>query len=913
MNRIISLVNIFLLSAFLSKTYGQCLCLTTDSLREYYEIGRLSRLVDRIQCCRKDNPEKFLENEKANLIYLTKSYLALDSNEVGEKYMTRLIQSYATYQVNKDQDPLRYIRTYEEVKRKMSLNEISSVTKKAMSIDKVPATVYVLNGDEIKRRGYNSFSEILSDLPGFHTSQTNGILETTFNVRGTRSSNMSDKIMILLDGVEHNELFTQFAWLGNEFPVSLIDKIEVIYGPATSMYGANAANGVISITTKNIFQKKLKNENAIKKYDFMTSVEGRLSTNSLNSQFLDLATGVKYKEFQFQLNGRYFQTQGFDLSEFPNWDGKIDFSREKYYNNLTDTLSNIPLLDSFSKDPLKASLFVFDSDSIRPTNSAINLAIEKDSMAYFNPYYGNSGKEALNPNVFSDPSNGYSIGFSAKILPLTFQVYLSGKTEGVAPDYIDDYTAINSDHHSWNVNQQFFSVRYKKSYDKLTVNANAYYRLSDFGSRSRLTFFNGYGNKKKDIFNLLEGDKSEWRQTRYFQFSKQYRSDLNFYYQLNEKHSALFGLEGRSGVFQKEYLKLVDRENLPLSYDADVTREGILSNPQKGGNFLDIIDFGIYSEYYINSKRSSVTLGARLDRRLLAGLQPDFLKLNPRISWVYSPLVENIHIFKIIGSQSIFVFPSFTQYTSSGSRHIPEKLEPEVIQNIEFAYILTPKLSNFKLNLSSFLMNSMNSLGVDKKEKNGVIKDMFLNNKGVIQIRGIQAEGTYNFKIKDSRILKFHFNGIITKGYSDSNEMGNRYIHLNLLNSNSYGVMSIGQVPEFNAFIGLSYPLMFYRLGKLKNYGSIFLSYNAVGKRFQGKGTTVRTREVLTEEFNSFGLLNANISLNISNDFNLQIRSLNLLNNQSIRHLGVRTASEPQSTFVPQPGRRVNFVVSFQF
>ena len=52
--------------------------------------------------------------------------------------------------------------------------------------------------------------------------------------------------MILVDGVEDNEMYTQFAFMGKQLPIQSVKRVEIIYGPASSLYGAN--NEFIKLT-----------------------------------------------------------------------------------------------------------------------------------------------------------------------------------------------------------------------------------------------------------------------------------------------------------------------------------------------------------------------------------------------------------------------------------------------------------------------------------------------------------------------------------------------------------------------------------------------------------------------------------------------------------------------------------------
>lgn len=112
--------------------------------------------------------------------------------------------------------------------------------------ENVVADVTVINREEIERAGSESFIDLLSRQPGVQVNG-NGGAGTASNIflRGTNS----DHIIVLVDGLRINS-----ATLGTtsfeSIPLSQIEKIEILRGPASSLYGADAIGGVIQIFTR---------------------------------------------------------------------------------------------------------------------------------------------------------------------------------------------------------------------------------------------------------------------------------------------------------------------------------------------------------------------------------------------------------------------------------------------------------------------------------------------------------------------------------------------------------------------------------------------------------------------------------------------------------------------------------------
>jgi outer membrane receptor for ferrienterochelin and colicins len=120
-------------------------------------------------------------------------------------------------------------------------------TKTRLNVKYVPGVVDVMYGATLRKRGYQTVLEALTRLPGFQTLTTS--YRTNPNVRGNISDTFQGDVQILLNGVAQvsGNDFQPFTAL--DMPLSAIDRIEVIKGPGSALYGEYALNGVINIVT----------------------------------------------------------------------------------------------------------------------------------------------------------------------------------------------------------------------------------------------------------------------------------------------------------------------------------------------------------------------------------------------------------------------------------------------------------------------------------------------------------------------------------------------------------------------------------------------------------------------------------------------------------------------------------------
>lgn len=127
--------------------------------------------------------------------------------------------------------------------------QVTSASKKSENLSAAPAAIFVITAEDIRRGGFSSVPEALRTVPGLYVVQLNSHVWLV-TARGF-SNVYNDKMLVLTDGRSvYSPTFGGVFWDVQDPPLEDIDRIEVIRGPAGTLWGADAMNGVINIITK---------------------------------------------------------------------------------------------------------------------------------------------------------------------------------------------------------------------------------------------------------------------------------------------------------------------------------------------------------------------------------------------------------------------------------------------------------------------------------------------------------------------------------------------------------------------------------------------------------------------------------------------------------------------------------------
>ncbi|RLC00667.1 MAG: hypothetical protein DRI57_32005 [Deltaproteobacteria bacterium] len=125
--------------------------------------------------------------------------------------------------------------------------EITTAGKKAEKVSEIPASVVIVTREDIETHGYQTLQEILENVPGFYAIDNMSENDVTFGVRGFWSP-YSKNMVLMINGVSQLEFVTEFSFPLDKacVPVEAIDRIEVVRGPMSVIYGSNAFLGAIT-------------------------------------------------------------------------------------------------------------------------------------------------------------------------------------------------------------------------------------------------------------------------------------------------------------------------------------------------------------------------------------------------------------------------------------------------------------------------------------------------------------------------------------------------------------------------------------------------------------------------------------------------------------------------------------------
>ena len=138
----------------------------------------------------------------------------------------------------------------------LSLDQLGDIPVSAIAsgtskpIFRSAAMISVVTAEQIKAMGAIELHEILETVPGVHASIQDNNYDYSYTMRGI-SNAANSQVLMLLNGTRITTPFQSTIMTGLEMPIENIQRVEVIRGPGSALYGADAFAGVINIITKN--------------------------------------------------------------------------------------------------------------------------------------------------------------------------------------------------------------------------------------------------------------------------------------------------------------------------------------------------------------------------------------------------------------------------------------------------------------------------------------------------------------------------------------------------------------------------------------------------------------------------------------------------------------------------------------
>ena len=252
----------------------------------------------------------------------------------------------------------------------LSKLKITSVSKVTQSLNEVPSSVFIITGAQIKENGYFTLEEALSDLPGFQFRNILGINSYVFQ-RGI--PNQNNLTLVLIDGVQINELNSGGFYAGGQYNLSNIERIEVIYGPSSVAYGTNAVTGIINLITKSALEKTAR----------LNVLFGSYNTSKLD---LDYCYANQKKTFGLSVSGMVKNSDKANLKGLAgdnNWTDQMDNFENDYSLDLKIQLKDFALGTNYLlKSTSTATLFKSVGTSYRDYGTSWNIQFLNNYLKY---------------------------------------------------------------------------------------------------------------------------------------------------------------------------------------------------------------------------------------------------------------------------------------------------------------------------------------------------------------------------------------------------------------------------------------------------------------------------------------------------------------------------------------------------
>lgn len=178
---------------------------------------------------------------------------------------------------------------------------VSTASLRSESLDRAPATVRVITQRQIQERGYRTIEDVLKGLPGVDV--LNHVHPDSKNIVTMRGITGNNKFIILQDGIRISGPTGETdLQISENFPLYMARQVEVLSGPASALYGADAFSGVINIITEEPTEAG--------------TVRGSLAGGSFSTYQLDFLASKRFSDaVAVSFGGHHQQSQGAPLSE----------------------------------------------------------------------------------------------------------------------------------------------------------------------------------------------------------------------------------------------------------------------------------------------------------------------------------------------------------------------------------------------------------------------------------------------------------------------------------------------------------------------------------------------------------------------------------------------------------------------
>lgn len=261
---------------------------------------------------------------------------------------------------------------------------VTGASRFEQGADEAPASVTIIAADEIARHGWRTLAEVLQSVRGVYTSYDRNY--TFLGVRGFLADGPNSRVLILLDGqrMNTNVFGSVHASTESSVELDLVERIEVIRGPGSTLYGTGAFIAVINVTTKH--------GRAFRGGEVATAVA------SFGGRTARVSAGTRFRSgVEVLASGSLYRSAGQDLY-FPEFDDPatndgraVNRDRDqRAHASLKLTRGSLTLMSSYVRRqkqiPTASYETIFDDPAERTTDRSLVVALQ------FAPTVGRRGQ-----------------------------------------------------------------------------------------------------------------------------------------------------------------------------------------------------------------------------------------------------------------------------------------------------------------------------------------------------------------------------------------------------------------------------------------------------------------------------------------------------------------------------------------
>jgi len=192
----------------------------------------------------------------------------------------------------------------------MEIPVVYAAAKFEQASSEAAAAVTVITAEEIERSGYRTIDDALRTVTGFYT-----VSDRTYTCLGVRGyylpGDWNSRILVLVNGTPRNDDVYGTAGLGTLFGIDMdeVERVEIVKGPGSALFGTNALFAVINVVTKNP--------------EISQGLTASAEYGSFESRKAIVGYGHARGELSFAVSGSYSDAEGQDLY-FQEYDGYVD-------------------------------------------------------------------------------------------------------------------------------------------------------------------------------------------------------------------------------------------------------------------------------------------------------------------------------------------------------------------------------------------------------------------------------------------------------------------------------------------------------------------------------------------------------------------------------------------------------------